>query len=777
MTNDSTPNEQIHKDRYRAFIDNVADGFYETDLRGRFNFFNKALCRIFGYLPAELQNRNFREFMDQKNARLAFESFNKVFRTGNGLTDIRWEIIRKDGGRRFVEISANLIFDDSGHKIGFRGIARDISDKFIAQQALRESEQRALLQYRASRNAEKRYRGLLDFLPDPVIVFNLDSTCAYLNPAFTAVFGWTREELKGKRIPFVPDFLKEETRQGIRRLFRDKVVHSIETRRLTKDGRLLDILLDVAIFYGENNEPAGQIAIFRNITSQKRVAGINQAIFRIASALPRFQVLDELLEFITKEVKDIAGVEGASVILIDEAKKEFFFRVASYEDVRTGKLLKELRFPLDKGVAGHVYRTGQPMIVPDTARNPFFLGNVDARSGYKTRSMLDVPISTREHKIGVLCAVNKKQGEFDNADAELLSAIASTVALPIENTAVNEALKRSYKEVRSLNRAKERVIHHLSHELKTPLSVLDASLGILKKKLSETADGGAGRILERAGRNLDRILEMQYEIEDILKEDKYRIFYMLSTLLDVCKDELETLFEEQISRLSETMPHLTNSAEIENSLSEKMIQKIQERIEKVFGPREAVSQEIRLDHFIYEKIDTLRPRFAHRNCHIDILIPHFEFKILMPPEVLEKMVEGLLRNAVENTPDSGRIEICVRNSKKGIEFEVRDFGVGITEENQRLIFENIFTTRETLSYSSGKPYYFNAGGKGFDLLRMKIFSERYHFNIRMISERCRFIPRDEDVCPGKIEDCPHCKTAEDCFRSGGTRIIVRFDEK
>ncbi|OQX04923.1 MAG: hypothetical protein BWK80_52970 [Desulfobacteraceae bacterium IS3] len=642
----------------------------------------------------------------------------------------------------------------------------------MAQQALRESEQQALSQYQASRNAEKRYRGLLDFLPDPVIVFNMDSTCAYLNPAFTAVFGWTREELKGKRIPFVPDFVKEETRQGIRRLFKEKVVHGIETRRLTKDGRLLDILLDVAIFYGENNEPAGQIAIFRNITSEKRVAGINQAIFRIASALPRFQVLDELLEFITKEVKDISGVEGASVILIDEAKKEFFFRVASYEDVHTGNLLKELRFPLDKGVAGNVYRTGQPMIVPDTARNPFFLGNVDARSGYKTRSMLDVPISTRERMIGVLCAVNKKQGEFDAADVELLSAIASTVALPIENTAVNEALKRSYEEVRTLNRAKERVIHHLSHELKTPLSVLEASLGILKKKLSETYDSSANRILERAGRNLDRILEMQYGIEDILREDKYRIFYMLSTLLDACKDELETLFEEEISRLTETIPHF---GKIDNSLSELMTNKVRDRIEKIFGPREAISQEIRLDDFIPEKIEHLRPRFAHRNCHIDILIPDFEFKVFIPPEVLEKIAEGLLRNAVENTPDSGRIEISVRKSKNDIEFEVRDFGVGITEENQRLIFENIFTTRETLAYSSGKPYHFNAGGKGFDLLRMKIFSERYHFNIRMISERCHFIPRDEDVCPGKIEDCPHCKTAEDCFRSGGTRVIVRFN--
>ena len=128
----------------------------------------------------------------------------------------------------------------------------------------------------------------------------------------------------------------------------------------------------------------------------------------------------------------------------------------------------------------------------------------------------------------------------------------------------------------------------------------------------------------------------------------------------------------------------------------------------------------------------------------------------------------------ENTPDGGRIEVTVRNGEEGPEFEVRDFGIGITEENQRLIFENYFPVYETMRYSSRNPYDFSAGGKGFDLLRIKIFSERYHFRFRMVSERCKYIPKDEDVCPGKIEHCAYCQTEEDCILSGGTTMIVRF---
>ncbi|MCK5165269.1 MAG: histidine kinase, partial [Desulfobacula sp.] len=69
------------------------------------------------------------------------------------------------------------------------------------------------------------------------------------------------------------------------------------------------------------------------------------------------------------------------------------------------------------------------------------------------------------------------------------------------------------------------------------------------------------------------------------------------------------------------------------------------------------------------------------------------------------------------------------------------------------IFEGFFSTQETMNYSSKRPFDFNAGGKGADLLRMKIFSERYNFKISMTSKRCRNIPANKDTCPGSIQDC------------------------
>ena len=125
----------------------------------------------------------------------------------------------------------------------------------------------------------------------------------------------------------------------------------------------------------------------------------------------------------------------------------------------------------------------------------------------------------------------------------------------------------------------------------------------------------------------------------------------------------------------------------------------------------------------------------------------------MPFEPLKKTVDGLIRNAVENTPDGGEIEILVHQKKNGVEFAVKDHGIGLTREAQKRIFEGFFSTQETMNYSSKQPFAFNAGGKGADLLRMKIFSERFNFKISMTSKRCSRIPENKDACPGSIQDC------------------------
>ncbi|MBL6967112.1 MAG: GAF domain-containing protein [Desulfobacteraceae bacterium] len=815
-------------------------------------------------------------------------------------------------GSKWLFFTASPLRDASGNITGAIETLQDITEQKKAELALRQSE--------------RRLRTLLDFVPYPIVVFTLDGRVYYLNPSFTEIFGWTLDELEGKTIPYTPPGLEQETGKAIKELLEKKVILRHETRRLTKDGRVLDVVMRAAVYSEDRNEPAGELVLLRDITREKKMARISDTILRFSTSLHEYPDLEELLDYVSAEIKQLLDTEGALVVLLDEENQELFYKGAAYDDNRTQEKIKEIRFPADRSVAGKVIRTGQPIIVPDTSKEPDFYPGVDKKLGYHTKNLLEVPLRSgdriigalcarnkkagnfdetdlellsmiagtvtlaienarfseeiikayrtnesllrismalpqypeleglqdyvsgevkrllesegaivilldeerqelffigasyddsatekrvkeirfpldelvagrviksgkplvisdtsvdsvlhrerdkklgyhtrnlllvplrsRDRIIGALCAINKKEGDFDQANVELLSMIAGTVALSIENARFSEELKKAYIEVTNMNRAKDKVINHLSHELKTPVSVLSGSLNILEKKLGALPEESWKNTISRSKRNLDRIMEIQNQVEDIMRERHYRSHDLLSQMLEQCAEELETLFAEEVGE-------------------GRLVETIRKRIDTLFGPKKIEPRRVVLNEYVRERIADLEPSFSHRQ--VDIItrlrpVP----PIFMPLDPLRKIVDGIVKNAIENTPDEGKIALIVSEKEGGAELVVHDYGVGIIEDAQMRIFEGFFATQDTMAYSSKRAFDFNAGGKGADLLRMKIFSERYGFKIEMKSSRCRFIPEETDLCPGRISDCPFCTNKEDCHCSGGSIFSIYF---
>lgn len=120
---------QEAENRYRSFFENIEQGYYEIDLHGNFIFFNEFVCRIFGYSRDEFYRINYRRFMDKENAWAAFGYFTDVFKTEKPKIGCVLQVTRKDGVKRQVGVSICIMKDACGRKIGFRGIARDISER------------------------------------------------------------------------------------------------------------------------------------------------------------------------------------------------------------------------------------------------------------------------------------------------------------------------------------------------------------------------------------------------------------------------------------------------------------------------------------------------------------------------------------------------------------------------------------------------------------------------------------------------------------------------
>jgi PAS domain S-box-containing protein len=118
---------------------------------------------------------------------------------------------------------------------------------------------------------EKRYRTIMETCADPFIVYDQIGRVTYLNPAFTETFGWSLDELFGKRIAFIPDTnAKKETQNALRKVLKEGTTVRFESRRLTKDGRTLDVRIAGARLQDENGTFEGLVVNLHDITRQKQ---------------------------------------------------------------------------------------------------------------------------------------------------------------------------------------------------------------------------------------------------------------------------------------------------------------------------------------------------------------------------------------------------------------------------------------------------------------------------------------------------------------------------
>ncbi len=113
--------------KYREILSTVKEGYYEVDLAGNFVFFNDSLCEMLGYERHELMHESYKKIY--RNPTAVLKTYNRVYRTGKPETAVGWPVIAKDGQEFFAELSVVLRRDENGDTVGFRGIARDITER------------------------------------------------------------------------------------------------------------------------------------------------------------------------------------------------------------------------------------------------------------------------------------------------------------------------------------------------------------------------------------------------------------------------------------------------------------------------------------------------------------------------------------------------------------------------------------------------------------------------------------------------------------------------
>jgi phosphoserine phosphatase RsbU/P len=178
----------------------------------------------------------------------------------------------------------------------------------------------------------------------------------------------------------------------------------------------------------------------------ERLKTIVEASKLINSSIEPGTLLDSILGVARKEL----GVERGTLYFVDEKSGEIWSKIAD------GLSVTEIRLPIGKGLAGTVAATGEPVIIYDAYADPRFDRTQDQRSGFRTRSMLCVPIRNREGRtVGVLQLLNKKNSSFGPSDLDFLAAISEHMAIAMENATLHMAVVEKNRMERELQLGRE----------------------------------------------------------------------------------------------------------------------------------------------------------------------------------------------------------------------------------------------------------------------------------------------------------------------------------
>jgi len=203
------------------------------------------------------------------------------------------------------------------------------------------------------------------------------------------------------------------------------------------------------------------------------------SIQRIGQALSSTLHLDDLLGVIMKEITHLMDADRSTLYLVDRRKNEIWSKIALKAEV------KEIRQRIGVGISGYVAASGEKINIPDAYKDSRFDPSTDKRTGYRTRSILCLPVwepTTNQQKreiLGVIQVLNKREGHFTTEDEGILEAVASEVAIAISNARLYEQLEQKLKEIDLLYELEQQLssIYNLSDLLQNFLHGLMKHLG------------------------------------------------------------------------------------------------------------------------------------------------------------------------------------------------------------------------------------------------------------------------------------------------------------
>jgi signal transduction histidine kinase len=346
----------------------------------------------------------------------------------------------------------------------------------------------------------------------------------------------------------------------------------------------------------------------------------------------------DVLNFAMKAAEEFMEAEASSVFELDSEKGEIFVRLARGEK---GGFIQARRLKPGEGIAGWVIQNGEPVIVEDVQKEGRFSDRFDKETGFRTRSLICVPLTIREETVGAIQVINKKNGaSFTEEDTELLTALGQQIAVALDNAKLYQRLEENFKltekelkftQLKLIRSERSAAIANLvqgvAHEVRNPIMSIGGFAARMKDGLEKD---------HKFRKYLDIILKETSRLEKLVKD---------------------------VKELSEMQTVYLQPADMSNLLLKVM--------------------------------EGFSPIMSRQSIHLEEDIEEGLPAITLDRAQISRALKNIIQNSIEAMPMGGIIKLKARAVDSHIRIEVEDFGIGINEDELDSILDPFVTSKTT----------------------------------------------------------------------------------
>lgn len=612
-------------------LDTLPVAAYTCDREGLVTHFNPAAEMLWGRAPRLNDPRDrycgsFRLYSAADGSPLAHADcwMAQALRTGKTFNREEEVIERMDGSRVTVLAHVNPIHDASGNLQGAVNVLIDI-------------EQR-----RRAEEVQAQMAAIVESSDDAIISKTLDGIIVSWNRSATRLYGYSAQEAIGAPITLiVPADKREEELRILERLRRGERIDHIETVRVDKAGRRLNVSLTVSPVRDASGRIVGASKVARDITARRQT---DDAILALKDQLA-LQLADlrrlhdmssrlcttlELQPILEEILRTAVAVEGTDMGLLSLWEPEAnCLRVGASLGLDAEFLKQVAAIPSGVAVCGQSFQEQRCVSIDDVESDPILDPLRHAVRAAGIKSIHCTPLITRSgESVGVLVLYFRWRHKPSDREMNVIDLCARQAVDFIENA-------RLYAELRESDRRKDEFLATLAHELRNPLAPISNALQILSMSgnLTPTVEG-VRSIMERQVKHLVRL------VDDLL--------------------EISRITRGRIDLRREYVP---------------------------------------LGLIIESAVETSRPLISEARHQLTISLPADSLIVNADPVRLAQVFSNLLNNSAKYTDEGGQIWLTVRREGAEVVVTVRDNGLGIPSEMQSRVFD-IFSQ---VDHARGRP--------------------------------------------------------------------------